>query len=261
MNLKYLHIFLFPLLLTAASALGAEPSLEAEVPWAQIPAQKAAVVRQVLNSYTLHRQLEESLPACPPATFEFMLDRLRITNIVARQVSPRLEHALVTKLGEDRYFIDDQIRTTGTVELLYKTPSFRLYLAQGKWRYWGEHYFSGNIVIFLFYQPLPQTPPSPLKTTIQVYIKLESPVVSALTRAVDVIIPILVDRRVALMSFTIRAASEKMCRDPQYVYELLLQEPDITEAEKNEYKTIFLSNMERRTPWDKELSSGLVSTP
>lgn len=241
MNLSYIKIIVpFTLLMLAATNASAGQPKGAEIPWTQIPADKSAVVHEVLNSHTLYREMEDSLPLCSPETFEYMIDRLRVTNIVIRQVSPKMEHWLITNLGEDRYFIDDQVRTRGTVELLYKTPDFRLYLAKGRWRYWGDHYFGGTIVISLFYQQAAQDPQKPLQTKIRAYIKLESLVISTLTKAVDVIIPILVDRRVALMSFTMRAAGEKMCREPHYVYELLLKEPDISEAERKEYQTTFL---------------------
>ncbi len=229
--------------MTTGTTLAAEPPKGAEIPWAKVPADKITLVQEIMNSHTIYRQVEDTFPLCTPANFDYIMDRFRVTNVVMREVSPELEHCLVTNLKtEGSYYVDDQIRTTGTVELLYKTRDFRLYFVKGRWRCWGDTYFNGTAVVSVAYLEVSQNPEKTMKTRLRAYMKLESSVLSALTKTIDALLPVLVDRRVALMKFSIRAAGEKICGEPQYVYELLLKDTDLSEAERNEYKTIFLLN-------------------
>lgn len=249
MKHRYLYITIVLILSMTAPALGAENPPEAEIPWNKIPADKTAGVREIMNSYTIYRQVEDTFPLCTPATFDYIMDRFRITNVVMRQVSPELQRCVVTNLKEGSYSVDDQVRITGTVELLYKTKDFRLYFVQGRWRYWGDNYFNGTAVVSVAYLEVSQNPEKSMKTRLRAYMKLESSVLSALTKAIDTLLPVLVDRRVALMKFSIRAAGEKICGEPQYVYDLLLKEPDITDAERKEYQSTFLTlHKERSSP-------------
>jgi len=197
---------------------------------------------EVVEDPTIYRVADMQDLPCDAATFEFLLDRPKMSMVLARSVDPSVDDYLFKTLEDGSVHVDDHEGLTGTMQLMASEPGKRIYYMVGHYElFWGMT-FDGRAVLVPEYEDVAaeEGEGARLNSNTRTYFKVESSFIGAMASFVDYAFPSKVDSRIARFSGAITAVTEAVAADPGGMYARLEESDRLSDGELAEYRGFFL---------------------
>jgi hypothetical protein len=197
--------------------------------------------RQVVERYTIARQLQSVRFIGSIRTTEWLLDRPPLAATLARHLHPPLERYHVADKGDSVYTVDDQGALRGEFRLVARGLDRRVYLVEGQFRSLAYILnLSGNMVFTLEYREGRQGNEPYVEVTPQLFVRLNNIAVHALLKVLAPLIHGIIDRRVANITAAAVAVGERVSRDPKGLYREMRTWSDIRPEEVEAFRLAFV---------------------
>ncbi len=178
------------------------------IPFTQLTATNRALVRAVTDHYTLRREYPARQFPGETASLEFLMDHIEACSLLAHQL--KLITYRVTTDEQGRACANDGEGSQGCILLVRREPGKRIYYIAGSRR--GAIFTArGRGVAVLEYK---QVVPGKLEYTATVFVKVDNPVLAALTEMFALFLKDTVDKNF-----------EHVMRHPLKLSTLALEEP------------------------------------
>ncbi len=196
--------------------------------------------REVVEEYTLARQLKTVRIIGTLKITNWILDRPPFAATLARHLHPPLERYHITETGKAVYAVDDMGDLRGSVRLVARAPERRVYLVEGEFRSLAHLFkLSGSMVFALTYQERWEGNESYVEIEPQLFVRLDNVLVHGVLKILAPLIHGVIDRRVDSMTVAAQIVSQRLTQDPQGLYREIRTWPDVRPAELEEYRHAF----------------------
>ena len=196
--------------------------------------------REVVEEYTLARQLKPVRIIGTQKITNWILDRPPFAATLARHLHPPLERYHVTEKGQGVYTVDDMGAVRGSVRLIARAPERRVYFVEGEFRSLAHLLkLSGSMVFALTYQERWEGNESTVEIDPQLFVRLDNVLVHGVLKILAPLIHGVIDRRVDSMTVAAQVVSQRLTRDPQGLYREIRTWPDVRPEELEEYRQAF----------------------
>lgn len=200
-----------------------------------------AAARQVVERYTLARQLQPVRFLGTIRTTEWLLDRPPLAATLARHLHPPLERYHVADKGDSVYTVDDQGALRGEFRLVGRGLDRRVYFVEGQFRSLAYILnLSGNMVFTLEYREGRQGNETYVEVTPQLFVRLNNVAIHALLKVLAPLIHGIIDRRVGNITGAAVAVGERVARDPKRLYREMRTWSDIRPEEVEAFRLAFV---------------------
>ena len=196
--------------------------------------------REVVEEYTLARQLKTVRIIGTLKITNWVLDRPPFAATLARHLHPPLERYHITEKGKGVYAVEDMGALRGSVRLVAQAPERRVYLVEGQFRSLAHLLnFSGSMVFALTVQERWEGNESYVEIDPQLYVRLDNILVHGILKILAPLIHGVIDRRVDSLTVAAQVVSQRLTQDPQGLYREIRTWPDVRPAELEEYRHAF----------------------
>ncbi len=228
-------------LATAAPLFGAEATGERQGPLRLLDFEiEDAAVHRVVEGYTISRALEPTRFSGRREHEEFLLDHLPLAAALGRRLYPPLEPYGIVERAPGVYEVEDRGALRGTTRLIAKAPGRRVYLVEGEFRSLARLVrFTGTMVIALSYREGGDGEEEHLVNEPHLYVRIDNILVHGLLKLLSPLIHGIIDRRVAALAAAAEAVSGRITRDPAGVYWEMKRWPEVTDAQRAEFRQHF----------------------
>lgn len=197
-------------------------------------------VRHVVENHTISR-------AMPPTRFpgrheheEYLLDRLPLSAALGRRLHPALEPYQITEKGPGVVEVEEPGRLRGPTHLVARAPGRRVYLIEGEFRSLADLLrFTGSMVIALRYREEAAADGPILVNEPHLYVRIDNLLLRGLAKLLAPVLHGIIDRRVARLAEAAEAVSTRITRDPAGLYRDMKAWPEITEAQRADFRRHF----------------------
>jgi len=204
-------------------------------------------VREVIDRPTLYRVTELKGLPCTKETFEFLIDRPRVSMALARMLDPTLDDYRIGTRPDGSYHVDDNGKLVGDMEVVTKEPGRRVYYISGYWKFILGIRFSGRMVLVPEYSETVVDGVKTVDARARGYMKIDSVVAGAMARLAMFLFPGKVDSRMARFASAVRTVAASVDGDPEGVYRKLARVKGVSPEELDEFKRTFvLAKIHRR---------------
>ncbi|HSB80329.1 MAG TPA: hypothetical protein VLM91_16230 [Candidatus Methylomirabilis sp.] len=204
-----------------------------------------AVARQVVERYTLARQLQPVRFLGSLRTTEWLLDRPPLAATLARHLHPPLERYHVRDKGDGVYTVDDQGALRGEFRLVARGLDRRVYLVEGQFRSLAYILsLSGSMVFTLEYRETRQGSESYVEVTPQLFVRLNNVAAHAILKVLAPLIHGVIDRRVANLTAAAEVVGQRVAKDPIGLYREMRTWPDIRPEDVEAFRLAFSNGEE-----------------
>jgi hypothetical protein len=195
---------------------------------APFPERAAAIMR----SYTVRSLIGPIDTPLEPGLAEFFLDHPDLSSDLVR--AHRIAPYRVTTIGPGRCRADDGYGIRGTIDLLEKTPSRRVYLADGVFDRRALPTMRALVVIVMRMTPLPsETCPPKIRSEYEVYIRLRNPVLAALVKTLRPFLSQTAASRFSRAFVAAQKLGELIAREPDAVFAEIEAHPGLSSSERS----------------------------
>ena len=234
----------------AATALGILPRaavlaclLAAQAPGAStligLPIEDPAT-REVVQEYTLARQLKTVRFIGTLKNTEWIMDRPPLAATLARHLDARLERYHINDNGDGTYVVDDMGALRGTVRLVAHAPARRIYLVEGEFRSLAHILnLSGTMVFTLEYRERFDGQESYVEIDPQLFLRLKNVMAHGILKVLAPLLNGVIDRRVASLTEAVQIVSQRMTKDPQGLYGEIRTWPDVRPEDLEGFRQAF----------------------
>jgi hypothetical protein len=204
-----------------------------------------AVARQVVEHFTIARQLQPVRFLGTLRTIEWLLDRPPLAAALARHLHPPLEGYHVTDTGDGMYTVDDQGALRGEFRLVARGLDRRVYLVEGQFRSLAHIMsLSGSMVFTLEYREQRQGNDPYVEITPQLFVRLNNVAAHAILKVLAPLIHGIIDRRVANLTAAAGAVGQRLAKDPDGLYREMRTWPDVRPEEVEAFRLAFTTGEE-----------------
>ncbi len=176
------------LLLSSVGARAARTNAPAAlVPLAAMTESNRALVRPVLERYTLRRQYPPRLFRGRTDHFQFLMDHIAACSLLAQSLGLIVYRAVEEEPG--RTFADDRIGAQGYIQQVYRSDGQRIFYVEGMQR--GVFDVGGRGVAVVRYK---QCAPDAIEYTGSMFVKIDNRIVAAFAEVFYVFVKGTVDR-------------------------------------------------------------------
>jgi len=196
--------------------------------------------RDVVERYTLARQLQTVRIIGTLKITNWILDRPPLAATLARHLHPPLERYHITEQGDGLYAVDDMGSLRGSVRLVARAPERRIYFVEGQFRSLAHILtLSGSMVFTLTVREHWEGNESYVEVDPQLFVRLDNVLVHGILKILAPLIHGVIDRRVENLTAAAQAVSQRLTQDPQGLYREIRTWPDVRPAELEEYRHAF----------------------
>jgi len=196
--------------------------------------------RDVVERYTLARQLQTVRIIGTLKTTNWVLDRPPLAATLARHLHPPLERYHITEQGSGLFAVDDMGALRGSVRLVARGPERRIYFVEGQFRSLAHLLtLSGSMVFTLTYREHWAGNESYVEVDPQLFVRLDNVLVHGILKILAPLIHGVIDRRVEHLTAAAQVLSQRLTQDPQGLYREIRTWPDVRPAELEEYRHAF----------------------
>ena len=196
--------------------------------------------REVVEEYTLARQLQTVRVIGTLKTTNWVLDRPPFAATLARHLHPPLESYHITEKGDGLYAVDDMGALRGSVRLVARAPERRVYLVEGQFRSLAHLLkLSGSMVFTLTVQERWEGNESYVEIDPQLFVRLDNILAHGILKILAPLIHGVIDRRVGNLTAAAQLVSQRLTQNPQGLYREIRTWPDVRPAELEEYRHAF----------------------
>jgi len=196
--------------------------------------------REVVEGYTLARQLKTIRFIGTLKTTDWMMDRPTFAATLARHLHPPLEPYHLTDKGNGVYAVDDQGALRGSVRLVTRGAERRVYIVEGQFRSLAHILkLSGSMVFALAYRERWEGDESYVEVDPQLFLRLDNVVVHGILKVLAPLLHGIIDRRVASLTEAAQIVSQRLTKDPGGLYREIQTWPEVRPEELTEYRQAF----------------------
>lgn len=199
-----------------------------------------AATREVVERYTLARQLKTARFIGTLKNTEWMLDRPPFAATLARHLDPHLERYHITDKGDGTYAVDDMGSLRGSVRLVARAPERRVYFVEGQFRSLAYILkLSGSMVFTLEYRERFDGNESYVEVEPQLFLRLDNVVVHGILKVLAPLLHGIIERRVENLTEAAQIVSQRLTKDPQALYQEIRTWPDVRPEDLEEFRQAF----------------------
>ncbi|OGB91327.1 MAG: hypothetical protein A3G35_03890 [candidate division NC10 bacterium RIFCSPLOWO2_12_FULL_66_18] len=204
-----------------------------------------SATREVVERYTLARQLKPVRFIGSIKTTDWMMDRPPFAATLARHLHPPMERYRITEKGNGQYEVDDLGALRGTVRLIARGPERRIYFVEGQFRSLAHLLkLSGSMVFTLEYRERWEGNEPYVEVDPQLFLRLDNVVAHGILKVLAPLLHGIIDRRVANLTAAAQIVSQRLTKDPQGLYQEIRTWPDVRPEELVEYRRAFRTDEE-----------------
>jgi len=199
-----------------------------------------AATREVVERYTLARQLKVIRFVGTLKNTDWVMDRPPLAATLARHLHPPLERYHFTEKGDGTYAVDDTGALRGSVRLVARAPQRRIYLVAGQFQ--SLVYIlklAGSMVFTLEFRERWDGNESYVEVDPQLFLRLDNVIAHGLLKVLAPLLHGIIDRRVANLTAAAQIVSQRLTKDPRELYLEMRTWPDIRPEELEEYRQAF----------------------
>ena len=197
-------------------------------------------VRHVVDHHTISRAMPATRFPGRRDHEEYLLDRLPLSAALGRRLHPALEPYEIAEKGPGLFEVEEAGRLRGPTRLVAGAPGRRVYLVEGEFRSLGELLrFAGSMVIALRYHEDAGPDGPMLVNEPHLYVRIDNLLLRGLAKLLSPVIHGIVERRVARLAAAAEAVSTRIARDPAGLYREMKAWPEITEAQRADFRHHF----------------------
>lgn len=199
-----------------------------------------AAAREVVERYTLARQLKTVRFVGTLKTTDWIMDRPPLAATLARHLYPPLERYHITDGGKGTYAVDDQGALRGSVRLAARAPERRVYFVEGQFRSLAHILkLSGSMVFTLEYRERWDGNESYVEVDPQLFLRLDNIIAHGILKVLAPLLHGIIDRRVANLTEAARIVSYRLTKDPRGLYQEARSWPDVRPEDLEELRQAF----------------------
>jgi hypothetical protein len=196
--------------------------------------------RQVVEGYTLARQLETVRFIGTLKNTEWMLDRPPFAATLARHLDSRVERYHIRSKEDGTYAVDDMGALRGSVRLVAHAPARRVYFIEGEFRSLAHILkLSGSMVFTLECQERFDGNESYVEMEPQLFLRLDNLLAHGILKILAPLLHGIIDRRVAGLTEAAQIVSQRVTKDPQGLYQEIRAWTDVRPEDLEEYRQAF----------------------
>ena len=196
--------------------------------------------REVVEGYTLARQLKTVRFIGTLKNTEWMLDRPPLAATLARHLDSRLERYHLSDKGDGTYVVDDMGSLRGSVRVVAHSPERRIYFVEGEFRSLAHILkLSGNMVFTLEYRERFDGNESYVEMEPQLFLRLDNVVAHGILKILAPLLHGIIDRRVANLTEAAQIVSQRVTKDPQGLYQEIRTWPDVRPEDLEAFRQAF----------------------
>jgi hypothetical protein len=196
--------------------------------------------REVVEEYTLARQLKTVRVIGTLKITNWVLDRPPFAATLARHLHPPLERYHITEQRHGVYAVDDRGSLRGSVRLVARASERRVYLVEGQFRSLAHLLnLSGSMVFALTVRERWEGNESIVEIDPQLYVRLHHILAHRILKILAPLIHGVIDRRVDSLTVAAQVVSQRLTQDPRGLYREIRTWPDVGPAELEEYRQAF----------------------
>ncbi len=199
-----------------------------------------AATREVVEGYTLARQLQTLRFIGTVKTADWVMDRPPFAATLARHLHPPLERYHLTDKGHGVYAVDDLGALRGSLRLVTRGPERRIYFVEGQFRSLAHLLkLSGSMVFTLAYRERWEGDESYVEVDSQLYLRLDNVVAHGILKVLAPLLHGIIDRRVESLTAAAQVVSQRLTKNPVGLYREIQTWPDVRPEELAEYRQAF----------------------
>ena len=176
-------------------------------------------VRDVVDQYTLFRDLQPIRYLGTARATDWLLDRPDLAAALARHLYPPVERYHVSMRDDGSFDVTDLHALRGSFRLVARGDHRRVYFCRGTFRSLSRILeITGEMVITLEYHDTRQGEDPAVEVASQLYVRLDNIVAHGVSKIVAPLLHKVIDRRVANLTAATQLIGERIARDPERLY-------------------------------------------
>ncbi len=199
------------------------------------------VTREVVEQYTLVRNLQPVRFLGTVRTTDWLLDRPQLAAVLARHLHPPLEQYHIAMRDDGSFAVKDLGSLRGSLRLVARGDNRRVYFCQGKFRSLASILpLTGRMVFTLDYRDSREGADPSVEVTPQLYVRLDNILAHGVLKVIAPLVHGVIDRRVANLTAATQVVGERISRDPRGLYREMLTWSDIRPEDLEAYRQAFV---------------------
>jgi hypothetical protein len=199
-----------------------------------------SATREVVEGYTLARQLKTVRFIGTVKNTDWMLDRPPFAATLARHLDSSLERYHIMEQKDGTYAVDDMGSLRGSVRLVAHAAERRVYFVEGEFRSLAHILkLSGSMVFTLEYRERFDGNESYVEIEPQLFLRLDNVVAHGILKILAPLLHGVIDRRVANLTQAAQIVSQRLTKDPQGLYQEIRTWPDVRPEDLDGFRQAF----------------------
>jgi hypothetical protein len=199
------------------------------------------ITRDVVERYTLTRNLQPVRFLGTVRTTDWLLDRPRLAAALARHLHPPLEQYHIAMREDGTFAVNDLGSLRGDFRLVARGANRRIYFCQGQFRSLAYILpITGSMVFTLEYRDFQREADPSVEVTPQLYVRLDNILAHGVLRVIAPLLHGVIDRRVANLTAATQVVGERISRDPRGLYREMQTWSDIRPEDLEAYRQTFV---------------------
>ncbi len=205
------------------------------------------LTREVVERYTLARNLQTVRFSGTIRIVDWLLDRPDLAATLARHLYPPLERYQVAVRDDGSFDVNDLGALRGNFRLVAHEGTRRVYVCQGQFRSLAYLLnLSGNMVFTLEYRESRHDEAPTVEVTPQLYVRLDNLLAHGTLKLISPLLHGVIDRRFANLTAATRIVGERVTRDPEGLYREMQTWSDIRPDQLEHFRRTFLAERGKR---------------
>lgn len=197
--------------------------------------------RDVVEQYTLIRNLQPVRFLGTVRTTDWLLDRPHLAAALARHLHPPLEQYHIAMRDDGSFAVKDLGSLRGSLRLVARGANRRVYFCQGQFRSLALILpLTGRMVFTLDYRDVREGADPSVEVAPQLYVRLDNILAHGVLKVIAPLVHGVIDRRVANLTAATQVVGARISRDPRGLYREMLTWPDIRPEDLEAYRQAFV---------------------